>query len=149
MATVETKKAEKGSGDVKNGMQNFIYLPQLFSSCNVMYEGLNVISKMYGHYVTSHTCPRQCVINLERYVTKRVDDLSHVYFILSFYLFFSGTEHKSVVICSNVSTHCRISARLKHYLLSPIIACYRWQSHSIIRQIKQRVICQFLVSLLF
>ena len=35
---------------------------------------------VYGRYVTSHICPRRCVINLEQYVTKRLDDLSQIYF---------------------------------------------------------------------
>ena len=30
-------------------------------------------------YVTSHICLRRYVINLERYVTKRLDDLSQIY----------------------------------------------------------------------
>ena len=39
-------------------------------------------TRVYVRHVTSHICPRRYVINLEKYVTKRLDDLSQIYFIV-------------------------------------------------------------------
>ena len=59
-------------------------------SANVVYSSFGLVPDfmticlpscaVYGRYVTSHICPRRYVINLERYVTKHLDDLSQIYF---------------------------------------------------------------------
>ena len=66
---------------------------------------------------------RRYFINLERYVTKLLDDLSQIY--LKFLFCCSRTEHKSVIICCNVG---RDSAIYLHVL---DITCYRPSSSAI------------------
>ena len=87
---------------------------------------------MVVNVVTSHTCRRRYFIDLERYVTKRLDDLSKNYFTFLFCC--SRTEHKSMIICCNVGRDCRIYTRFIRYLLSPIVERYRWYSRCIIRR---------------
>ena len=78
---------------------------------------------MGSRYVTSHTYPRRYFINLERYVTKRLDDLSHIYF--KFLFCCSRTEHKSVIICCNVGRDSAVYMRVLD------VTCYRPSSSAI------------------
>ena len=80
------------------------------------------------------TCRRRYFIDLERYVTKRLDDLSQIYFAFLFCC--SRTEHKSMIICCNVGRDSVVYLRvLDVTCYRPcIVERYRWYSHCIIRR---------------
>ena len=68
-------------------------------------------------------CPRQYFINLKRYVTKCLDDLSQIY--LKFLFCCSRTEHKSVIVCCNIGRDSAV------YLRVLDVTCYRPSSNAI------------------
>ena len=65
----------------------------------------------------------QYFIDLERYVTKRLDDLSKNYFTFLFCC--SRTEHKSMIICCNIGRDSAV------YLRVLDVTCYRPSSSAI------------------